>query len=161
MALPKATDHYTYQMSPKLLVNVIPYAQLPDSMTSFAKKAKIQTLDWCNISKCCDMIGARYIPLCGNLIGVRYIPLCSNLIGVKYIPLYMLKERFFFIEKKNNWELCSRTPHYFPYFLLFIMSPGLTKECFDMWVGFLVVPWYHYQINGVLQIYTGRRNWIG
>ena len=100
MALPKATDHYTYQMSPKFLVNVIPYAQLPDSMTSFAKKAKIQTLDWCNISKCCDMIGARYIPLCGNLIDVRYIPLCSNLIGVKYIPLYMLKERFFFIEKK-------------------------------------------------------------
>ena len=49
MALPKATDHYTYQMSPKFLVNVIPYAQLPDSMTSFAKKQKSKLL-----------IGARY-----------------------------------------------------------------------------------------------------
>ena len=71
------------------------------------------------------------------------------------------KREVFFIEKKNNWELCSRTPHYFPYFLLFHMSPGLTKECFDMWVGFLVVPWYHFQLNGVLQIYTDRRKRIG
>ena len=38
---------------------------------------------------------------------------------------------FFFIEKKNR-ELCSRTPHYFPYFLLFHMSPGLMNEYFDM-----------------------------
>ena len=29
---------------------------------------------------------------------------------------------FFFYRKKKNWELCSRTPHYFPYFLLFHVS---------------------------------------
>ena len=44
--------------------------------------------DWCMISKCCDMIGARYIPYCGDLIGA------SN------IPLYTLTLSFFFWLKK-------------------------------------------------------------
>ena len=39
------------------------------------------------------------------------------------------KREVFFIEEKNNWELCSRTPHYFPYFLLFHMSPGHALIC--------------------------------
>ena len=69
VALPKATDLYTYQMSSKVLVNVIPYAQPSDSMTLFAKKQKSKLLIGAS-----DMIGARYIPLCSNLIGVRYIP---------------------------------------------------------------------------------------
>ena len=38
-----------------------------------------------------------------------------------YSTCYKRVYFFFFIEKKN-WELCSRTPHYFPYFLLFHVS---------------------------------------
>ena len=37
-------------------------AQPPDSMTSFAKKTISKRCDWCKISECYDMIGARYIP---------------------------------------------------------------------------------------------------
>ena len=74
-------------MSPKYLINVIIYAQPPNSMTSFARKA-----DWYKISKCCDMIGARYIPHCSDLIDVRYItyPNAGNLIGASNIPLHSL-----------------------------------------------------------------------
>ena len=56
-------------------------------MTSFARKA-----DWYKISKCCDMIGVRYIPHCSNLIDVRYItyPNAGNLIGASNIPLHSL-----------------------------------------------------------------------
>ena len=56
-------------------------------MTSFARKA-----DWYKISKCCDMIGVRYIPHCSNLIDVRYItyPNAGNLTGASNIPLHSL-----------------------------------------------------------------------
>ena len=43
-------------------------------MTSFTRKKTPEHCDWCKISKYCDMINARYIPLCGNLIDARYIP---------------------------------------------------------------------------------------
>ena len=39
------------------------------------KKTILNCCDWCKISKCCDMIGARYIPQCGDLIGASNIPL--------------------------------------------------------------------------------------
>ena len=75
-------------MSPKFLVNVNPYAQPSDSMTSFAKKQKSKLL-----------IGAS------DMIGARYIPLCSNLIGVRYIPLYMLQESLFFFYRKKKLRI--------------------------------------------------------
>ena len=37
-ALTKATNHYTYQMSPKFLVNTVLCAQPPDSMISIERK---------------------------------------------------------------------------------------------------------------------------
>ena len=37
-ALTKATNHYTYQMSPKFLVNTVLCAQPPDSLISIARK---------------------------------------------------------------------------------------------------------------------------
>ena len=49
-----------------------------------------------------------------------------------HTTLHATREFIFFFIKKKNRELCSRTPHYFPYFLLFHMSPGLMNEYFDM-----------------------------
>ena len=66
---------------------------------------------------------------------------------------------FFFIEKKI--ENCVVGHPTISLISAFFMSPGLMNEYFDMWVGFLVVPWYHFQINCVLQIYTDRRKRIG
>ena len=37
------------------------------------KKTILNRCDWCKISKCCDMIDARYIPQCGDLIGTSNI----------------------------------------------------------------------------------------
>ena len=53
----------------------------------FSPRHNPKRCNWCKISKCCDGIGARYIPYCSNLIGARYIPLCSNLIGARNIPI--------------------------------------------------------------------------
>ena len=54
------------------------------------KKTILNRCDWCKISKCCDMIDARYIPQCGDLIGTRNI------------PLYTPTQRFFFAKKKDS-----------------------------------------------------------
>ena len=49
--------------SPKFPVNVILCAQPPDSMASLLEyNTQTHQNDWCMISKCCDMISARYIP---------------------------------------------------------------------------------------------------
>ena len=60
------------------------------------KKTILNRCDWCKISKCCDMIDARYIPQCGDLIGT------SN------IPLYTPTQRFF-LQKKTQKEAKSET----------------------------------------------------
>ena len=46
---------------------------------TICKKTITKRCDWCKISKCYDMTGARYIPLCGNLIRARHIPKCGDL----------------------------------------------------------------------------------
>ena len=76
-------------MSPKFLFDVILCVQPPFHDT-ICKKTITKRCDWCKISKCYDMTGARYIPLCGNLIRARYIPKCGDLIGASNIPLYAL-----------------------------------------------------------------------
>ena len=39
-----------------------PLCTTPDSMTSFVRRKTPKRNDWCKLSNCCDMIGARYIP---------------------------------------------------------------------------------------------------
>ena len=74
----------------KLNVNLsYPDKSRPQSTRLLRKPHTITLINWsqnfwlmsffahsiCTISKCCDMIGARYIPSYSNLIGARYIPL--------------------------------------------------------------------------------------
>ena len=83
-------------MHPKFLFGVILCVQPPAFMTPFARKTISKRCDWCKISKCYDMTGARYIPLCGNLIRARYIPKCGDLIGASNIPLCALTWSYFY-----------------------------------------------------------------
>ena len=57
----KGSNHYTYQMGPKFLFNVILCAQPPDSMTSFTRKQYPNTV-----------IGARYPSAVIWLVGDIY-----------------------------------------------------------------------------------------
>ena len=103
----KATNHCTYQLNPKFLVNVIFCAQPPNSMTPVARKA---------------MIVARYPAAVMWLVKDSYWLMwdteihtlmwqsdwheihalkCRDLIGASNIPLHSLtKSYFFFMEKK-------------------------------------------------------------
>ena len=65
----KAANHYNYQMSPKFLVNAILFAQLPDSMTSFARKLYPNTVIGARYPN--TMKFMRYLPLRGSLISAR------------------------------------------------------------------------------------------
>ena len=91
-ALAKATNHYTYQISPKFLVNAILCAQPPDSMTSFARKQYLNaeisaksecSYDWCELHTI-----------------MRQSDWCE-----KHNTLHANIELFFFCKKKSKSEL--------------------------------------------------------
>ena len=64
---------------PKISVWCHSLCTAPCFHDTICKKTITKRCDWCKISKCYDMTGARYIPLCGNLIRARYIPKCGDL----------------------------------------------------------------------------------